>query len=138
LTMPHQLDFKSSYRYDASKSGISILIVLAVGNKDVDCDAKIDTGAEFCLFQRDVADSLELDLENGHLLIMETLTGVFKSYGHEVTLMTMDMAFNVVVYFAAEYGLSRNQLGRYGWLQQVRLGLCDYDEMLYVSAYDEM
>jgi hypothetical protein len=68
---------------------------------------------------------------------METLTGVFKAYGHEVTLVTFDLAFEVMVYFAADYGLSRNLLGRNGWLQQVRLGLCDYDEMLYVSAYDE-
>lgn len=69
---------------------------------------------------------------------METLTGVFKTYGHEVNLNTLDLVFAVTVYFAADYGLSRNLLGRNGWLQQVNLGLCDYDEMLYISPYDEI
>lgn len=136
--MTHQLDFKIRYPYQSARGGISIPAFLIAGNKDAECFAKIDTGAEFCLFQRDIADTLELDVENGHLLRMETLTGAFKAYGHEVTLVTLDMAFDVMVYFAAEYGLSRNLLGRNGWLQHVRLGLCDYDEMLYVSAYDEM
>lgn len=136
--MTHQLDFKIRYAYQSARGGISIPTILIAGNKDAECFAKIDTGAEFCLFQRDLADTLELDVENGHLLRMETLTGTFKAYGHEVTLVTLDMAFQVVVYFAADYGLARNLLGRNGWLQQVRLGLCDYDEMLYVSAYDEI
>jgi hypothetical protein len=136
--MKHQLEFKISYPYQSARGAISIPTFLIAGNKDAECIAKIDTGSEFCLFQRGIADTLELDVENGYLLILETLTGVFKAYGHEVTLITLDMAFNVVVYFAADYGLSRNLLGRNGWLQQVRLGLCDYDEMLYVSAYDEM
>ena len=136
--MPHQLDFKISYSYQSAKAGISIPTLLINGNKDAECFAKIDTGSEFCLFQRGVADTLELDLESGYLLTMETLTGVFKAYGHEVTLVTLGMAFEVMVYFAADYGLSRNLLGRNGWLQQVNLGLCDYEEMLYLSPYDEL
>lgn len=136
--MTHQLDFKISYSYQPTRGGISIPTFLRAGNKDVQCFAKIDTGSEFCLFQRGIAETLELNLESGHLLTMETLTGVFIAYGHEVTLVTFDLAFDVTVYFAADYALSRNLLGRNGWLQQVRLGVCDYDEMLYVSAYDEV
>lgn len=136
--MAHQLDFKISYQYESARGGIAIPTFLLVGHKTAECFAKIDTGSEFCLFQRGIADTLELDLESGTLLQMETLTGVFTAYGHIVTLITLDLAFDVIVYFAADYTLSRNLLGRNGWLQQVRLGLCDYDEMLYVSAYDEL
>jgi hypothetical protein len=71
-------------------------------------------------------------------LKLETLTGSFLTFGHEVTLVTLGLAFEVMVYFAEDYGLSRNLLGRNGWLQQVRLGLCDYEEMLYLSPYDEI
>lgn len=136
--MPHQLDFKTSYRYLTAKGGIVIPAELTVGTTSVDCEVKIDTGANYCLFERDIADSLGLDLESGHPLKMSTLTGSFLTYGHEVTLQTFDLSFDVMVYFASDYGVTRNLLGRYGWLQQVRLGLVDYDEMLYLSAYDDL
>ena len=136
--MSQPLYFKITYRYQASKGGISLPVVLSAAGNSVECEAKVDTGAEYCLFQRDVAESLELDLEDGHQLTLETLTGVFTAYGHEVTLQTLDIAFDVMVYFAADYEVPRNLLGRHGWLQQVRLGLNDYDEILYLSAYDDL
>lgn len=135
--MPHQLNFKMSYRYQSLKGGIVIPAVLTVGELSVDCDAKIDTGAEYCLFERDVGEALELDLESGHPLKMVTLSGSIPTYGHEVTLQTFDFHFDVMVYFAAEYGTSRNFLGRHGWLQMLRVGLIDHDEIIYLSAYNE-
>jgi len=68
---------------------------------------------------------------------MRTLTGEFPSYGHEVTLQTFDFAFDAIAYFAADYDIPRNLLGRHGWLQMLRLGLIDYDETLYLSPYNE-
>lgn len=38
--------------------------------------------------------------------------------------------------FAKYPGLQRNLLGRQGWLRNLRLGLIDYDNLLYLSAYD--
>lgn len=34
-------------------------------------------------------------------------------------------------------GISRNLLGQHGWLEQIRMGLIDHDEILYVSPYNE-
>lgn len=136
--MLHQLNYRIRQVYQTSKGGISIPVVLTAGSLFVEGDAKIDTGSEYCLFQRRLADALELDLENGHQIQMETLAGIFTAYGHEVTLQTFDLAFDALVYFAADYGIPRNLLGRNGWLQQVRLGLNDYDETLYLSAYDDL
>jgi hypothetical protein len=34
-------------------------------------------------------------------------------------------------------GLPRNLLGKLGWLQQIRFGLVDYDEMIYLSDYND-
>jgi hypothetical protein len=40
------------------------------------------------------------------------------------------------VYFAKYPGLPRNILGRQGWLHNRRLAVIDYDNLLYLSAYD--
>jgi hypothetical protein len=138
VTMPHQINYKESYNYSSSKGGIAIPVILIIGEQVIDGWAKIDTGAEFCLFERGYADRLGLDVETGHQIQMHTLTDSFSAFGHEITLVTLNLAFTSIVYFAEDYAVSRSVLGRNGWLQQVRLGLCDYDEMLYVSAYDEI
>ncbi len=112
-------------------------VILTVGNKTVDCRAKVDTGAEHCLFQRELAEGLELDLESGEFMKMNTLGGPIPTYGHQVVMQTLGMTFDVMVYFAEDYGISRNLLGKHGWLEQVRIGLIDHDEILYVSPYNE-
>ena len=43
---------------------------------------------------------------------------------------TLDYAFNVTVYFAAHESFTRNVLGRRGWLDQVRVGLVEYESKL--------
>jgi hypothetical protein len=133
--MTHNLTFKLGYRYETAKDGISIPTLLTVGERFIECDAKLDTGAEYCLFQRKVAEALGLDLEQGSPLRMGTLTSSFLAYGHEVTLQTFDLAFDSLVYFAADYDIPRNLLGRHGWLHLLRVGLIDYDEMIYLSPY---
>ena len=136
--MTHQLNFNTSYRFPSTKGGIVIPVELIAGGVSVNSEAKVDTGAEYCLFERDVAESLMLNVESGQAMKMEALTGSFLTYGHEVTLQTFDLAFDVTVYFAADYRVARNLLGRNGWLNLVRLGLNSYDEILYVSAYDDL
>jgi hypothetical protein len=63
--------------------------------------------------------------------------GSFDAYGHMLTLETFGYSFDVTVYFAAHEAFSRNVLGRRGWLDQVRLGLVEYESKLYLSRYDE-
>jgi hypothetical protein len=42
----------------------------------------------------------------------------------------------MVSYFAHDPEIRRDVLGRFGWLQQVRLGLVDYEGKLFVAKYD--
>jgi hypothetical protein len=42
-----------------------------------------------------------------------------------------------IAYFTAMHDFKRNVLGRKGWLQQMRIGIIDYDGKLYLSAYDD-
>jgi hypothetical protein len=136
--MIRQLDFQISYRYDSSKGGITIPTVVTVGGHSVDCFAKIDTGAEFCLFQRTVGKLLKLDLFSGQPIRFNTLTGNFVAYGHEVTLQTFGQFFDATVYFAESHNVTRNLLGRHGFLQNIQLGLRDHNELLYLSKYEEL
>lgn len=136
--MTHQLDFQISYRYDSSKGGITIPTLVAVAGISVDCFAKVDTGAEFCLFQRTLADLLKLDLPSGQPIRLSTLAGSFVAYGHEVTLRAFGLTFDATVYFAESHSVTRNLLGRHGFLQNIQLGLRDHDELFYLSKYDEL
>lgn len=136
--MEHQLAFRIRRQYRTLDNGITIPVLLSVGDVSVDCFAKIDTGASYCLFQREYGEGLGLNIESGEPKRLETLTGVLSAFGHEVTLQTFEIAFDTTVYFAADYELPRNLLGRNGWLQQMRLGLVDYDGELYLSHYNDL
>ena len=134
--MTFQISFGHCHSYDA-REGLAIRAVLIASGRDVSCIAYIDTGASVCLFQRELADTLELDLETGHRINLSTLTGSLPAYGHEVTLQTLDVALHTTVYFASTPGLQRNLLGRAGWLHQLKLGIVDHDEFIYLSHYDD-
>ena len=135
--MPHQLSFATRTTYDTRLEGITIEANLIAGTQSVICQAKIDTGGQVCLFMREMADALGLDLEAGHRRVFSTLAGSLVAFGHEITLQTLGLEFDSLVYFAAEYDLPRNLLGREGWLQKVQLAVVDYDAALYLSPYTE-
>jgi hypothetical protein len=45
------------------------------------------------------------------------------------------MEFPAVVFFAQDPTFNRNFLGRSGWLDRLRVGIVDYDRMLFVGPY---
>ena len=130
------LRFQHTYSYPFNRSGIAVPVFLGSGALETEVFAKVDIGADVCLFERNVALALDLDVEKGDPLWLETLTGSFLAYGHEVTVTTMELSFVLTVYFAANDAISRNLLGR-SWVRLTRLGVVDYDGKLFVSAYDD-
>ncbi len=135
--MSHQLTFNTRETYDSLQDGITIEAVLSVGEESRVCTAKVDPGAQVCLFKRELEEEFGLDIESGYPCKLDTMTGTLLSYGHSVTLHTLGLDFDSVVYFSALPNLRRNLLGREGWLQKVRLGIVDYDAALYLSPYQE-
>jgi Aspartyl protease len=131
----HQLTFASVYDYGSE--AIIVPVTLRFADKTVRADAYLDTGAAFCVFKRELASAMGIDVETGTPLRLSTVTGSFDAYGHMLTLETLDYSFDVTVYFAANESFTRNVLGRRGWLDQVRLGLVEYKSKLYLSRYDE-
>ena len=41
-----------------------------------------------------------------------------------------------MVYFFEDYAITRNLLGRIGWLDRIRFGLIEQDQTVYLAAYD--
>ncbi len=133
--MPHQLTFVTREGYDSLQDGITIEAVLRLGEESFVCKAEVDRGAQVCLFKREIGEELGLDIESGYPRKLDTLAGTLLSYGHLLTLHTLGMEFDSVIYFAATPNLRRNLLGREGWLQKVRLAIVDYDSTIYLSPY---
>jgi len=130
-----QITFDQEHRYPDDEEGISISIKLTYGDESFRVDAKVDPGAAVCLFSHEVGLKLGVPIEQGIPIKLGGLTGSLDAFGHELTLQTGNIAFQSIVYFARHPNLPRNLLGRQGWLRNLKLGVIDYDNLLYLSAY---
>jgi hypothetical protein len=131
------LSFQTSHTYSASKQGIEVPVELAYGTESARLVANIDTGASFCIFQREYAEAIGIAVESGLRQIVLTATGPFETFGHELEISCLGKRHSAMVYFAMQRAFNRNVLGRRGWIDHYRLGIIDYDQTLYLSVYDE-
>ncbi|HNJ41219.1 MAG TPA: hypothetical protein PKZ53_12065 [Acidobacteriota bacterium] len=135
--MVHHLSFQHLTQFDPGQPGITVPIKLQVVGKEVTCDAKLDTGATYCIFARSIGEQLGLVIEAGLNQRIETVTGSFLTFGHTITLSIFDILIDATIYFADDENFSRNVLGRFGWFDRLRVGLIDYDGELYLSQYHD-
>ncbi|HSB09721.1 MAG TPA: retropepsin-like aspartic protease [Blastocatellia bacterium] len=128
-----------SERFDYSRFNDIVLPLRLSSDKtnQILLRAKVDTGSTFCIFQRRHADLLSIDTETGTQRRIRTATGSFTAYGHEVTIKVGKLEWQAEVYFAEDEGFPVNVVGRVGFLDRLRLALTDYEQMLYLSAYEE-
>lgn len=77
-------------------------------------------------------------MEDGDHLIFSTANSRFEAFGHQVTIDVLGIETTTMVFFFADRDITRNVLGRKGWLDRIRLGLIDHDQELYLAAYDEV
>lgn len=80
------LSFEKQYLYDTLKVGITIPIRLCLRDQFVVFEAKLDTGAANCIFQRVHGERLSLIVESGEKQIFSTAAGDFAAYAHDITL----------------------------------------------------
>jgi len=107
----YNLEFQSTHRYGAA-GGIVLPIELCNGKEKVRFDAKLDTGAEFCLFEYAYATVLGLDTHSGERKIFSTVNSNVVAYGYEVELVVLGLDFHLMVYFYEAPEIRRNLLGR--------------------------
>lgn len=134
--MPYKIEFEKLVNFDTDKTGISLNVELRLNSESVIFEAKIDTGASFCIFAREYGEKLGLQIEAGFLRHFNTTTGSFRAYSHGVTLVAEDFEFDSQVFFAADKSFQTNVLGRRGWLDRMIIGINDYDGKLYLSRYE--
>lgn len=126
---------RSTYRFFAKCPEVEIS--LSVGDERVKLWANIDTGAEYCFFDRGYAEALSIDLAGRTPEVISTVAGQFRAYRHEVILAVIGIEVDALVFFYENHETKRNVLGRNGWLNRVRLGLVDHESLVYLSAYDD-
>ena len=131
--MVYELRFEDLLLYDAGDVGITVPIMIRRHQDFVRLDAKLDTGASYCIFERAHGEQLGLDIESGHPERFGTAMGAFLAYGHAVTLSVSNFEFDIVAYFAADEAFIRNVLGRHGFLDRVLIGLDDYAGKFYLQ-----
>lgn len=115
---------------------ITVGIDLFREGSSITVNAKLDTGSKFCVFQPDKARLLGLDLFSGIPERMRTAAGSFPAYGHTVTLHVGDLQWHTTVYFAEPENFPVNVVGRVGFLDHLRVGLVDYEQLLYLNPYE--
>jgi hypothetical protein len=132
----YSLNFEKLVPYDAGKPGITIEVEIRMDSMSANFQAKIDTGAEACIFERIYGERLGIEIESGERQYFSSVTGDFLTYGHSVTLTVADFKFDSYVFFAADESFRKNVLGRFGLLNRLIIGINDYDGKLYLSSYD--
>lgn len=133
----YQVSYRIKHEYPARLSGIEVPVDLFNGDASVRLMAKIDTGASFCIFQKDFAEELGIEVTSGLYQAVATANGRFDTYGHNLDLICLEHRTTAIVYFAMLPDFKRNVLGRAGWLNQHRLGLTDHDSTLHLSHYND-
>ena len=135
--MSEIISFEKVYEYDTLKSGITVIVEMTYAKETRRISAKIDTGAENCIFERKHGERLGVEIESGREQTFNTANSSFTAYGHEVTLSVLGIETVSTDYFAKEESFTRNVLGRQGFLDRVKLGLIDYEGKLLLSPYGE-
>ena len=115
--MSESIEFDELYHYDTLKSEITVLVKMHFGKEYREISAKIDTGAENCIFERKHGERLGIEIETGREQIFSTVVGNFATFEHELKLSVLGIETISSVYFAKEESFTRNVPGRQGWLE---------------------
>ncbi len=132
----YNLNFEKLIFYNTGEVGITVDVEIRFGDSTTRFEAKIDTGATSCIFERRLGEEIGVEIENGDMMRFSSATDSFLTYGHFVSLAVEEFEFYSYVFFAANENFKRNVLGRIGWLDRLRIGLIDYDGKLYLSRYE--
>ena len=135
--MPYHLNFEKLVSFDTRQEGIYLDVEIIYAETSVKINAKIDTGATYSIFERRFGEELGLDIESGMRQRFGTAAGNFYGYGFRVTLITAEIELDSMVFFAEEESFNKNVLGRLTWLDNLLIGLVDYEGKIYLSKYGE-
>jgi len=132
------LNFDEQINYPSDEQGINFDVVLSTDNSNfVSVTVKLDTGSTFCIFQRKYAEALSLEVEKGSQEFIRTAKGSFTAYGHTINFKSYNMEWTTTIYFAQDESFPVNVVGRTGFLNFLKIGLVDYEQILYLTPYNK-
>lgn len=94
-----------------------IPITLIKGNVEIDTDALVDSGANISVFREEIAECLEIVIEDGEEILLQGLGGRIVGYIHELNVRVDDDEFPCKVVFSKELTVGLNILGREGFFE---------------------
>jgi hypothetical protein len=134
--MSKELSFDYEYRYEDDEEGIPLPVKLTFGGHTVGVTAKVDPGAAVCLFRHEIGVKLGVPIDQGIPITLGGLTGTLEASVTNSHCKQRNSAFKASSTSPKYPDLPRNLLGRRGWLRNLRLGLIDYYNPLYLSDYN--
>ena len=90
-------------------------------NAEIDTDALIDSGANISVFREEIADCIEIVIEDGDEILLQGLGGRIVGYAHEVKLRVESEEFLCRVVFSKELTVGLNILGREGFFEHFQI-----------------
>ncbi len=133
----HNLTFSQKIEYSDNEIGIYFDIFLKADRKNlVAAKVKLDTGADYCVFQKTYADFLDLEVETGNRKEFRTANSSFTAFGHEISIQFLDFEYMTTVYFVTDERFRVSVLGRRGFLDQFQIGLIDYERLLFIDSLE--
>jgi len=113
-------------------------VLLRAGGQQIEVAAALDTGASFCLFERSLGEALGLEIEVGVPRTFATANSRLEAFGRELLIAVLGVEAYSMAFFFGDPEIEKNVLGRHGWLDRVRIGILDHDQLLYLANYDDV
>ena len=100
-----------------------LIVRLTNGSKHKDVIALVDSGADLCLFHRDIAALIGLDVETGSELPFQGVSGAQgNAYLHNVKLGVRGMEpIELVAGFTDSIAVGTGLLGQYGFFENLNV-----------------
>ena len=130
------VDFDIVHVYDdEGEDNIPVEVILNLpGDLPVAIDAIIDTGASFSVFDKSVAELLEIDIPSGEEITLRTASNEeFVAYKHPVDLEFLGIRLNATVAFCPDWEDVENLLGMEGFLEHLTFGLKHAERTVLVT-----
>src|SRR3989338_7907920 len=105
---------KYEYNYLKIRERFFPIIPIKLVSNEVIIDtlAYLDSGASISLFRIDIANQMNIDIENGERIHLEGISGKITVYIHKLKIIIDDLEFIIKAGFSEEYVASFNLLGR--------------------------
>ena len=108
-------------------------ITIHAATKAASSDSIIDSGADFSLFNQEVAEKLEIQIETGKPIQLTGIGGKITAYFHEVEIQLFDKKVKCKVLFSKQFKWHTNLLGRNGFFETHEITFREKEKKIHVK-----